>query len=84
MYMKNKNKKSIKCLQDVIEYTLHAFSKNGFKTTEICNLTEFLIITDMFKAIIDNKLDIPNELADKIEVIKQDLDIDNNIDTTVH
>jgi|AACY02.10.fsa_nt_gi hypothetical protein len=76
--MKDKNKKSIKCLQDVIEYTLHAFSKNGFKTTDICNLTEFAIITDMLKAIIDNQLDIPNELADKIEVIKKDLDLDIN------
>ena len=76
--MKDKNKKSTKCLQDVIEYTLHAFSKNGFKTTDICNLTEFAIITDMLKAIIDNQLDIPNELADKIEVIKKDLDLDIN------
>lgn len=82
--MKTKDKKSINCIHDVVEYMLHAMSKNGLDTTKISKLPEFLIIVDMLKAIIDNDLDIPNELSQKIDSIKKELDIDNDTPITIH
>ena len=82
--MNEKNKKSIKCLSDVVEYMLHAMSKNNLETVKISKLPEFLIIVDMLKAIIDNNFDVPNDLSQKIELIKQELDIDNDSTVTVH
>lgn len=74
--MIERQKRSIQCLADVTEYMLHAMSKNGMDTEQVSRLPEFAVLVHFIKAIIDSEMQLPNDLADRIKDLGEELDID--------
>mgnify|MGYP000008088455 CR=1 FL=1 len=82
--MKSKHKKSILCLVNTTEAILNAMEKSKIDPDKVASRPEFKILVHLLKTIIDNEIGIPNELADKINALKDHLDLDSDTNKTLH
>jgi hypothetical protein len=82
--MLKKHQESISCLMDVTESMLSAMEKHGMDPEVLSKTPEFVVLVHFLKAIIDGKMEIPNNLSDRIAELADTLDIDKIIDTTLH
>ena len=51
---------------------------------KLASQPEFKILVHLIKTIIDKELNIPNDLVEKIEGLKEDLDLDKGFQKTLH
>ena len=82
--MKSKHQKAVKTLIDTLEAMLNAMEKHKFDTDKLASQPEFKILVHLIKTIIDKELNIPNDLVEKIEGLKEDLDLDKGFQKTLH
>ena len=82
--MKSKHQKAIKCLVDTLENMLNTMQKHKFDTDKLASQPEFKILVHLIKTIIDKESNIPNDLVEKIEGLKEDLDLDEGFAKTLH
>ena len=82
--MKSKHKKSIVCLVESTEALLNVFEKHKIDPDKIANTATFKILVHLIKTIIDGETGIPNDLAEKINELKDHLDLDNEANKTLH
>tara|TARA_B100000427_G_scaffold301977_1_gene285538 strand:- start:2080 stop:2328 length:249 start_codon:yes stop_codon:yes gene_type:complete len=82
--MKSKHKKAIVCLINSTEAVLNAMEKSKIDTDKVASRPEFKILVHLLKTIIDNEIGIPNDLAEKINELKDHLDLDNEANKTLH
>jgi len=82
--MLKKHQESINCLMDATEALLDAMEKHGINTESLSRSPEFVVLVHFLKAIIDGKMDVPNNLSNRISELADTLDIDKITGTTLH
>jgi len=82
--MLKKHQESINCLMDATEALLNAMEKHGINTESLGRSPEFVVLVHFLKAIIDGKMDVPNNLSNRISELADTLDIDKITGTTLH
>jgi len=82
--MLKKHQESINCLTDATEALLDAMEKHGINTESLSRSPEFVVLVHFLKAIIDGKMDVPNNLSNRISELADTLDIDKITGTTLH
>ncbi len=82
--MLKKHKESIQCLLDVTESMLNAMEKHGMDPEKMSRTPEFVVLVHFLKAIIDGKMDVPNNLSNRIAELADTLDIDRIDPNTLH
>jgi len=82
--MLKKHQESITCLMEATEALLTAMEKHGVDPEIISRSPEFVVLVHFLKAIIDGKMEIPNNLSDRIAELADTLDIDKISGTTLH
>ena len=69
---------------DATEALLNAMEKHGINTESLSRSPEFVVLVHFLKAIIDGKMDVPNNLSNRISELADTLDIDKITGTTLH
>jgi len=82
--MLKKHQESLTCLMEATEALLTAMEKHGVDPEIISRSPEFVVLVHFLKAIIDGKMEIPNNLSDRIAELADTLDIDKISGTTLH
>ena len=72
----DKHNKGIKALVDVSESMLNAMEKHGVDPETMANKPEFTILIHFLKSMIDDELNIPNELTERIKQASNELGLD--------
>ena len=82
--MLKKHQKSINCLMDLTESILNTMEKYGIDPETLSKTPEFVVLVHFLKAIIDGKMEIPNNLSERIAELADTLQIDKIEGTTLH
>ena len=69
---------------DSTEALLNAMEKHGVDPETLSRTPEFVVLVHFLKAIIDGKMEVPNNLSNRIAELADTLDIDKIADTTLH
>ena len=82
--MSDKHNDSINCLIDSIEAMLNQFEKFGIDPEKIAESGQFQVLVHFLKSIIDGKLDVPNDLTERLNTVSKELGLDKQPKLTVH
>ena len=80
----DKHNDSINCLIDSLEAMLNQFEKFGIDPEEIAESGQFQVLVHFLKSIIDGKLDVPNDLTERLNTVSKELGLDKQPKLTVH